>query len=393
MPVRSQSLSLPPNRRPIPVQIDSNSTVESTRTSATYRGEAPLPTIPAFPRKPWRDFAKENSSPRNSFAGSDRPGISPSSTDVQPSSSSRASSSRALLSAIDTNPLASSQKARTHYLSLARPPHTRAYSSASFLATITSPGPSRTVSLRRSSPQLITRPSFPSRSASPSPLRHRVSEGFNHTRSNSTALFRSVSERSKARFSRSFHTANDSIDVADYAAAQCEAAFVSDVLLPTAEEDSLDRNDDPTAEGVLVDSVPESENNGTARHSAITKWKKMGGKVKNFIRVVRGSIPMHRKAKYISLEHVDRVRRCRYPEEFISYHTSIGANRICFEFSNRACLGPPGSTAATKTKISSAPFSHQDTWSTIAHPRASRLSIHRSHHPCLGSHSSRSDSS
>lgn len=308
LPVRSQSLSFP--LQPVPVQIDSNSTKEPAQMSAIYRSESPLSTSPAFPRKPWRDFAKENSSPRNSFAGRDRPELSPSSTDAQPSSSSRASSSRALLSAIKTNSLASSQKTQIHSLSLARPPHTRAFSSASFVTNIASPSPSRTLSLRRSSPQLTTQPSFPSRSASPSPLRHRVSEKFNPIRSNSTALFRSVSDRSKTRFSRSFHIANDSLDVANYAATQCEVAFVSDALLPTAEEDSLDRTDNPITEGVPVNYVLDSDNNGSARHSIVTKWKKIGGKVKNFVRVVRGSIPLHRKTKCIILAQNDGVSHC-----------------------------------------------------------------------------------
>lgn len=274
--------------------------------SAISRSVSPLPTTPVPPRRPWRDFAKENSSSRSSFAGRGQPGLLPSSTDAQPSSSNRASPSRTLLLAIKTNPLTSSQKTRTHSLSLARPPHTRAFSSASIVTKTTSPDPSRTLSLRRSSPQLTARPSFPSRPTSLSPLRHRVSEKFNPTHSHSTALFRSVSDRSKARFSRSFRTTNDSTNVADYTAAQCEAAFISDALLPTAEEDSLDGTNDPT-EGVLVDYCADSDNNGSVRHSTVTKWKKFGGKVKNFVRVVRRSVAFHRKPKCINLAQNDGV--------------------------------------------------------------------------------------
>ena len=306
-PVRPHSLSLP--LRPVPVQIDSNSTVESESApmSAISRSVSPLPTTSVPPRRPWRDFAKENSSSRSSFAGRGQSGLLPSSTDAQPNSSHRASSSRTLLLAIETNPLTSTQKTRTHPLSLARPPHTRAFSSTSIVTKTASPGPSRTLSLRRSSPQLTTQPSFPFRSTSPSPLHHRVSEKFNPTRSHSTALFRSVSDRSKARFSRSFRTTNDSTNVADYAAAQCEATFISDALHPTAEEDSLDGTNDPT-EGVLVNYyVPDSDNNGSVRHSTVTKWKKFGGKVKNFVRVVQRSIALHRKPKCINLAQSNGV--------------------------------------------------------------------------------------
>ena len=113
---------------------------------------------------------------------------------------------------------------------------------------------------------------------------------------------RSISNRSKARFSRSINTGDVSIAAVDYAAAQCEAAFVS--------ETSHDQDESATNTEIVIEERAAgtmNEEMGSAeeahvieldaafekvRHrSMFGKMKKFGGKVRKFVRVVRASLP------------------------------------------------------------------------------------------------------
>lgn len=301
-PTRSQSLSYNSHARSAPVylQADSYSTVESTRTSDTYRDETPFPTARARPRKPWREFARENSSSREAspspLGPKDRGDIADLNT-----APNGMTSSRGVLSTIQTTAPRSSSRPHTLSLSLTRPAHSRTFSSASLLTPNQTSSRSRLMSSPRSSPHLAARPSFPSRSPSPSPV--HSTEVYKRRRSSSASLFRSLSERSRTRFSRSFHTGDVSVIAAEYAAAQCEAAFVSEAVNePDAVADVIEaegRSAGPANEEVEVMEIPyvEFEKAVKPNRSMFGKMRRLGGKVKSFVRVVRGTLSSVKEAQ------------------------------------------------------------------------------------------------
>ena len=265
----------------------SYSTVGSARDEPSYSIESALPITPASPKKFRRDFAKDNSrdaSP-SPLSGKDKRNTS----DHQTISSG----SRRVLSTIQATTPLSSNRSHTLSLSLTRPTHTRSTSSATPTKT-----PFRSNSF--SSPHVIPHSSFPSHSASPSPARSsEPNSSKSHKRSgshsNSISLLRSISDRSKARFSRSIHTGHVSIDAVDYAAEQCENAFVSHdrVVGETIENRAIDVVNEEIESGESMGDAqvkPGSDKN-VHRRSMFGKVKKLRGRVRKLMRDMRASMP------------------------------------------------------------------------------------------------------
>jgi hypothetical protein len=265
------------------------STVGSARNEPSYSNESALPTTPTSPRKLWRDFTKDNSrdaSP-SPLSGKDKRNTS----DHQTISSG----SHRVLSTIQATTPLSSNRSHTLSLSLTRPTHTRSTSLASQLTPTKTPFRSNSFS----SPHVIPHSSFPSRSASPSPARSsELNSSRSHKRSgshsNSISLLRSISDRSKARFSRSIHTGHVSIDAVDYAAEQCETAFVSHDRVVgeiTIENRAIDivneeiESGESTGDARVVE--PGSDRNVYRR----SMFGKIGRKVRKLIRGMRASMP------------------------------------------------------------------------------------------------------
>lgn len=227
VPSDSSLLSMPadvhaPNMRALRLldRTNTDSTVQTAWTSQSNRDELPLSRTGVRPRVPWREFAREHSKEQPTL----RENQAESSRNYSRASSGASySSSRRVLSSI----LTTAPPSRSHTLSLplTRPRHHRTMSSGSQLAPMNSMIRSNS---SRSSPRLASRRSFPSRPPSPMQVSMPVPSKRQRTRSNSLSLFRRVSNRSGARFSRSDYTGDISIDAADYAAAQCEA-FVTEV--------------------------------------------------------------------------------------------------------------------------------------------------------------------
>lgn len=199
-------------------RTSTDSTVQTAWTSRSDRDELPLSSTGARPRVPWREFARENSKEQPTLR--ENQGES-SRNHSRASYGTSFSSTRRILSSIRTT--APPSRSHTLSLPLTRPKHRRAMSSGSQLAPTSSVIRSNS---SRSSPRLVSRRSFPSRP--PSLTQVSVPSKRQRTRSNSLSLFRRVSSRSGARFSRSEYTGDISIAAADYATAQCEA-FVSEV--------------------------------------------------------------------------------------------------------------------------------------------------------------------
>ena len=271
---------------------DSYSTVGSTACPA----ESSLPSTPAPTRKPWHDFAKDNSrepSP-SPLSGKDSKRSIDDHHTISPGS-------RRVLSTIQATTPLSSNRSHTLSLSLTRPAHARTSSSTSLFTPTKSPFRSNSIS----SPPLTPRLSSPSRSSSPAPARPSESEQKSHqpsrSRPNSMSLLRSISDRSKARFSRSIHTGDVSIGAIDYAAAQCEAAFVSETLHDQEEsatnaEILVEERAAEIAKGEMesIDEVQIIELDAVDKvhhRSMLGKMKKFGGKVRKLVRVMRASLP------------------------------------------------------------------------------------------------------
>lgn len=281
------------------LRTDSESTVQTAWTSDSDRDQLPLSSGGVRPRKPWREFARENSREPSSLTqdhGDSRDHYN--SASFQASSAS----SRRVLHSIQTT--APPSRSHTLALPLIHPTHKRSKSSGSQLApngTNIRPNSSNS----RSSPLLTSRPSFPSRT--PSPTRASRPAKRPRTRSNSLSLFRHISDRSRTRFSRSDYTGDVSIAAADYAAAQCDA-FVSEVNTveahdsssiviltqqPSAVEEPREATNQVTVTITAGDKVEKSD------LSVLRKLKKFGAK---FRAIVRGSSASRKEGMQVRVD-------------------------------------------------------------------------------------------